>query len=247
VSSVCRAQSKPDPLDYPFKLGEKLEYTMSYGWFEIGKADVEIDHEFWMIDHKPYFYVQCRVKTAGFFSFFAKLNVCMDSWVDAQTLLPLQSSRDLSHGNKIDIRTDRFDYQDSVHISAYVEDVDSHRFHSFPSTDIPILDVLSTYLYLRHKGCDQNNGEALIPVRTFFSNDLYSFGMLASMNKTITLHDQRFLAQRYELLFPETDEFPSGKQAYVLASKDSLCLPLKLSIEMRYGDFTFDLVDHQLP
>ncbi len=244
-SSGSKAQSKSDTFDYPFKLGEKLEYSMSYGWFEIGNAQVFIDDEFWIINDKPHFYVQCQVKSVGFFGFFAKLNVCMDSWIDARTLRPLLSSRDFSFGNKIDIRTDRFDYQDSVRIAAYVEDVDSHRLHSFPQTQVPILDVLSTYLFLRNKGADNKNKRALIPVQTFFSNDLYNFGMAPSTTEEITIKEVNYYAQRYELLFPETEEFPSGKEAYVLASKDALSIPLKFSIEMRFGDFTFELVDYQ--
>lgn len=245
-SSVSKAQSKSDTFDYPFKLGEKLAFTMSYGWFDIGRAEVFIDEEFWLIRDTPHYYVQFQLKTLGVFNFLAKLNVCMDSWIDAKTLRPLLSSREVSFGNKIDIRTDQFEYEDSVQIAAYVEDVDSHRFHQFPNTDVPILDVLSTYLYLRN-GAEDIPNDSLLAVQTFFSNDLYPFGMISGVIEKTSINETNYLAQRYELLLPESDVFSSGKMAYVLASKDSLCLPLIFSIEMKYGDFKFELVDYQRP
>ena len=243
----CEAQSKSDTLDYPFKLGEKLEYSMNYGWFEVGTAEVEIDSEWWKIDGRPHYYVQSRVTTTGFFSFFTKLTVCMDSWIDAETLLPVQSSRDFSFGKKIDIRTDCFSYQDSVRVSSYVEDVDSHRFHVFPNAEVPVLDVLGAYLFLRHSISENRIGVNAFSVGTFFSNDLYPFSMIESSIAKITLNDRQYMAQRYELIFPKTDEFPSEKETYVLTTMDSLLIPLKFSLEMKYGDFSFELKNHYRP
>ena len=238
-----RTQSKGELPDYPFKLGEKLAYSMSYGWFEIGEAHVEIDNEWWEIDGRPHFYIQCKVRTTGVFSFFSRLDVCMDSWVDVQALRPTESSRNVAFGRSIDVRTDRFDYADSVRISTYVEDVDSKRFHVFVRNDTSLLDALSTYLYLRSQVLQSDPVGKTYSVRTFFSNDLYEFGMRYTKNQDFSLKDKKWSARRFDLLFPETEEFPSDKRAYVIATDDRLRIPLKFLIEMKYGDFSFELVD----
>lgn len=84
-AASSRAQSKVDISEYPFQPGEKLTYSMSYGWFEVGEVEVYIDQKLWPVEGRSHFYVQCQVKTIGFFSFLAKLEVCMDAWVDAET------------------------------------------------------------------------------------------------------------------------------------------------------------------
>lgn len=240
-SSVSKAQSKLDTFNYPFELGEKLTYSMYYGWFEIGTADVSIDESLWELDGQPHFYVQCQVHTNGFFSFFSKLDVCMDSWINVKTLRPNISFRDVVFGKRIDVRTDSFVYSDSVSIRTYVEDVDSRRFHIFPKTDTMLLDVLSTYLYLRSLDLANSTRNQFYPVRTFFSNDLYDFGMIYSAQETYDWKDQSGVIKRYDLIFPEVIEFPSGNQAYVLATDDDEKIPVLILIQMKYGDFEFRL------
>lgn len=242
-ATASRAQSKPDLPDYPFKLGEKLVYSMHYGWFEIGEAQVYIDESMWELNGRPHFYIQCKIRSIGFLSFFSNLEVCMDSWVDAQTLRPTKSSRDVVFGSRIDIRTDRFDYRDSVRISAYVEDVDAKRFHAFVRNDTLLFDAMSTYLYLRSLDLQSAVTRQTYPVRTFFSNDLYRFGMTFTESLDFEFKDQKRPARRFDLLFPETEQFTSDKQAYVVTSEDVDNLPLKFVMEMRYGDFSFELIE----
>lgn len=242
-ATVSRAQSKPDLPDYPFKLGEKLVYSMHYGWFEIGDAEVYIDESLWELNGRSHFYIQCKLRTIGFFSFFSNLEVCMDSWVDTQTLRPTKSSRDVVFGSRIDIRTDRFDYRDSVRVSAYVEDVNSKRFHAFVRNDTLLFDALSTYLYLRSLDLQSAGTSQTYPVSTFFSNDLYRFGMTFSESLDFDFKNLKWPARRFDLLFPETEQFSSDKQAYVVASADGDNLPLKFVMEMRYGDFSFELIE----
>ena len=234
------AQSKEEVSNFPFKKGENLLYTMNYGWFEIGEASVSIDEKYWYFKNQAYLHIQCELVTKGFFGFFAKLDVCMDSWVDPQTLRPLHSHRNIAFGNKIDIRTDRFSYGDSVRVHSYIEDVDSRRYHSFSSKGY-LFDALSTYLFLRSRASVRNPCDKTISVRTFFSNDLYTFGMTCIDIQNATWEDRVVEARKYMLHFPESETFPKGKKAYVISTNDARQIPLKFLIEMGYGDFTFEL------
>ncbi len=241
LSLSTNGQTKRSETTHPFKKDENLTYVMSYGWFEIGEASLTIDKEWWYLEEKPHYYLNCQLYSTGFVGFFSKIDVCMESWVNPKTLRPIRSSRDLAIGSKIDVRTDRFTYLDSVRIHTYVEDVDSRRYHAFDHSAVPIFDALSTYLFLRNQDQNQVKRQGTIPVRTFFSNDLYSFSMSYIHHEVYECDDRSIQVIKYELNFPESTTFPEGKRAYVLVTADANRLPVKFLIEMKYGDFSFEL------
>ena len=243
LSLPVLAQSEKKAGAHPFKKGEVLTYSMHYGWFEIGEATLSIDEEWWYLEKSPHYYINCKIESTGFVGFFAQLNVCMESWVNPNTLRPLRSHREVMFGKKIDIRTDHFTYSDSVRVQAYVEDIDARRYHAFAQSEVPLFDALSTYLFLRSSEANALAKSETKAVRTFFSNDLYQFGMTFAGTSTYDWHDRDVTVRKYDLLFPKSSSFPDGKKAYVLATNDRKSLPLKFSIEMNYGDFTFELKD----
>jgi hypothetical protein len=233
------AQSKTQASTYNFKSGEKLIYTMHYGWFEIGEAIVTLDDTYWYFEGKPYFYIQCAVTTSGFFGFFAKLDVCMESWVDARTLQPLKSNRNVYFGNKMDVRTDHFKYSDSVRINTYIEDEDKYRNRVFAKSDTVLLDALSSFLFLRSKPLNELYSD--VSVQTFFSNHLYPFSMKYKGLVGTEWKKKTINVKQYDLFFPESNAFPKDKKAYVYVLNSKENLPIRMLVEMNYGDFTFEL------
>ena len=168
VGAWCvKAQSVGNDENRHITPGEELLYTMNYGWFTIGKAEIFFDKEIWEVDDLSYYYLQCRVQTTGVFDFFTSTDICLESWIDVESLRPKVSYRQVFFGRKMDIRTDRYDYTDSVTISTYVEDVDRHQVKK---SDTITLDLLSTYLNLREI-IHQNIPSDTVFVKLHFSND----------------------------------------------------------------------------
>lgn len=233
------AQTNGQKTDYPFKMGETLTYSMSYGWFEIGEVVIALDDSWWYINGSPRFYMRCSVATKGFFSFFAKLDICMESWIDPKTLRPTRSHREATFGDKIDVRSDHFSYKDSVRIETFIQDENKWRHHTFENGEIPLLDPLSSYLFLRDAGAYLS--KVSIPVRTYFSNEVYPFGITYQGLIDYKWEEQQMQLRKYQLLFPVSDAFPKEKRAYVLATNDQARRPIKFLIEMSFGDFTFEL------
>ncbi|MEQ9404618.1 MAG: DUF3108 domain-containing protein [Cyclobacteriaceae bacterium] len=224
---------------HPFKKGEKLTYSMHFGWFEVGKAEISIDPELEYVDGKAHYSVQCSIYTAPWVKFFRNFNACYESLVNAQTLKPLVSYRDLKSGREIDIRTDKFYYGDSVKVHAYVEDLDENRYHTFGKKDVPILDFLSTYLHVRNVNFEKSDEP--VEVRTFYSNTLYEFQMFPQAHQTYNLKSRKVKARELKLEFPENEMFKKGKHGSLIISEDKEKLPLRVDINIILGSFILKL------
>ncbi|WP_425392904.1 DUF3108 domain-containing protein [Ekhidna sp.] len=241
VMILAGFQTQAQNKSYPFKPGEKLTYNMKFGWFNIGEAVVWLDPEFHYPNgkKKPHYKIQFTVSTASWFKVFSKLSICMESLIEASTLQPLRSDRDMEGKGKIDIRHDYFSYADSISVKAYIEDIDTWRYHKFPSGNTPVRDALSTYMWLRSR--DKSQFTKTVEVRTFFSNDLYEFKMLPGSSTTHRYDSRKVSALEFGLDFPEGEYFDSGKTGRVIMSDDLNRFPLRLEIDMTVGSFVFDL------
>ncbi|GAB4236094.1 MAG: hypothetical protein Tsb0034_10540 [Ekhidna sp.] len=224
---------------YPFKPGERLVYKMNFGWFNVGEAEMWLDPELHYQNSKPHYNLQFHAKTASWFKVFSKLEICMESLIQADNLQPYKSHRDLEGKNRIDIRHDFFKYGDSIKVNAYIEDIDQWRYHTFPNGNVPIRDALSTYLWLRSKRGREL--EKPIELRTFFTNDLYEFSMRPKGRTTYKYGGDKIAAREFELVFPEGEYFDKGKTGKVILTDDERMLPLKLEIDMSVGSFKFQL------
>lgn len=238
VGAWCvKAQSAGRDENRHLTPGEDLHYTMNYGWFTIGKAEIFFDKEMWEVNDRPHYYLQCRVQTTGVFDFFTSTDICLESWIDVASLRPELSYRQVFFGSKMDIRTDRYDYADSITISTYVEDVDRHQTIKVDLSDTLVLDLLSTYLNLREIIYEHERSDTTL-VKTHFSNDIYPFGIIHSGTKEEDL-------LKFDFIFPESDQYKKGNAAYILASKDHGIVPEKVVMELALGKLVFTLVDQR--
>lgn len=225
---------------YSFKPGERLIYKMNYGWFTVGDAVMWLDPEFHYPTDEPHYSVQAHIQTASWFKAFSKLEICMESLIQANNMQPLRSDRDMEGRNRIDIRHDYFKYgKDSIKVEAYVEDVDQWRYHRFEKGSVPVRDALSTFMWLRSK----NRNELLKPieVRTFFTNDLYEFTLRPKGKTYYKYNGERVAALEFELVFPEGEFFKNGRTGKAIVSDDERRLPLKFEIDMSVGSFKLQL------
>ncbi|MEP1096213.1 MAG: DUF3108 domain-containing protein [Cyclobacteriaceae bacterium] len=220
---------------HPFKPGEKLKYSMNYGWFEVGSAEAWIDPELQYIDSQAYYVVQLTAATTSWAKFFKPVNACFETLVNVETLQPLISRRDLKFGKDIDVRTDRFSYDDSLKIRTYIEDINKNRYHEYKLQDTPLLDFLSTYLHIRSMKLVGENRP--IKVGTFYSNTLYEFQMIPGDQRQYNRRN----AREYSLQFPKNEMFGKGKHGKLILSDDWTKLPLRIDINLILGSFYFKL------
>ncbi|MEP1094666.1 MAG: DUF3108 domain-containing protein [Cyclobacteriaceae bacterium] len=228
--------------DHPFKVGEVLTYSMHFGWFEVGEAEFWIDPELRYINGDAYYSVQGEINTSSWARIFKAITGCFESLIHVETLQPLRSHRTMNSGKKtVDVRTDNFTYSDSLKIHTYVEDVDEHRYRSFPRKEnIPMRDFLSTFLLLRTV---QFNDNQPLDMRSFYSNTLYELRVIPGREKEYDLKKKKITSREYKLEFPKNEYFKKGKNGSAIVSEESDRRPLRIEIDMALGSFYLKLDD----
>ncbi|MEP5613484.1 MAG: DUF3108 domain-containing protein [Cyclobacteriaceae bacterium] len=234
-----QAQNK----SYPFKQGEKMTYSVFFGWFDIGEAEVWIDPEIHFEQGIPHFMVRLNITSSPWFRFLKPMDMCFESLINVNDLRPTNSFRDIKQGRKVDIRYDKFSYRDSISVEAYIEDIDKHRSHKFAFSEIPFRDALSTYLYLRSR--DLANATDRIEVRTFFSNELYEFYIEPEDKGRFNMDGDRIPTAEFKLIFPPSDLMAKGKAGSVIVSADERQIPLKFKVNLNVGSFALVLDEIQ--
>jgi len=234
--------SSAQEVDHPFKLGEKLNYSMHFGWFEVGEAEFWIDPELQYIDGEAYYSVQGEINTSSWARIFKAITGCFESLIQVETLEPLRSHRTMYAGKKIDdVRTDHFSYSDSLKIHTYVEDLDEHRYRSFSRmVNIPMRDFLSTFLFLRTVQFNENKP---LNMRSFYSNTLYELKVVPGEQKDYNLKRKKIASREYSLEFPKNEYFKRGKNGSAILSEESDRRPLRVEINMALGSFYLKLAD----
>lgn len=224
---------------YPFKLGEKLEYTMQYGWFKIGEAIITIDPTL-QGNNKDQFLVQCKLKTTGLAKLLADLQACTETYVDVSSLLPELAIWEINNDKRNETKGEFYTYSDSVIVLEKREFPYKKRTRSFSKKKGQVRDPLSTYLWLRSQVPSTINN---IETQVFFSGKVYPFGMVALEPADYKRDSGKEEVLRYELVFPVSTAFPKGKKGKVIVSNDAQKIPLKFEIEMNLGTFHFTLVE----
>lgn len=229
-------------VDHPFEPGEILEYSMHFGWFEVGKAEFWIDPELQYIDGEAYYSVQGQINTSSWARIFKAITGCFESLIHVETLQPLRSYRTMNSGKKIDdVRTDHFSYSDSLKIHTYVEDVDEHRYRSFNRKEnVPMRDFLSTFLLLRTVQFKDNQP---LNMRSFYSNTLYDLKIIPGKEKDYNLKKKKIKSREYRLEFPKNEYFKKGKNGGAILSEEPDRKPLRIEIDMVLGSFYLKLDD----
>ena len=229
-------------VDHPFKPGEKLVYSMHFGWFEVGEAEFWIDPEIQIIDGEQYYSVQGQINTSSWARIFKAITGCFESLIHVETLRPYRSHRTMNSGKKtVDVRTDSFTFSDSLKIHTYVEDVDEHRYRSFPRKEnVPMRDFLSTFLLLRTVQFEDNQP---LDMRSFYSNTLYELRVVPGGKKSYELKKSKIPSREYKLEFPKNEYFKKGKNGRAFVSEQSDRRPLRIEIDMALGSFYLKLDD----
>lgn len=229
-------------VNHPFKPGEVLTYSMHFGWFEVGEAKFLIDPELQYIDGEAYYSVQGQINTSSWARIFKAITGCFESLIHVETLQPLQSYRTMNSGRKtVDVRTDNFTFSDSLKIHTYVEDVDEHRYRSFPrKANVPMRDFLSTFLLLRTVQFRDNQP---LDMRSFYSNTLYELRVIPGIEKEYDLKKKRITSREYGLEFPKNEYFKRGKNGSAILSEEADRRPLRIEIDMALGSFYLKLSD----
>ena len=236
VVSFCPQLSQAEGYEsLPFKVGERLEYDLAWGFLPVGRATLHL-HSLTEINDVSCFLIKFSVRTNSFADTFYKVRTTIESYVTEDFSKSILYRKDQQEGKTKRMVEVDFNYQKGK--AVYKRSDGAHSSIAIPEY---VLDPLAMAYFFRLKNLKENK-EWTIPTcdGKRFNNILIRSGQ----KKKISVPAGKFDAIE---TFPEMknlrgvfNKSPDGLLK-VWYSRDRRQLPVKISSKVIVGSFNAEL------
>lgn len=225
-----------------FTRGEKLEYTVSFGIFSIGSAEMIIQDNFYRINHRDCYKVDVYGRTTGVVDWVAKVDDHWGAYVDSAGLVPHMSYRNIKEGNYRKNEIIRFDHRTNL-IEAKVLDKKTGDFKepNYYAAPENVRDMLAGYLYLRAMDFSTLKKGDIFTIRGFFEDTFYELDVKYRGKDKIKTKAGKFNAIKLAPIMPENKLFDGEDSILAWISDDKNKIPLKVEAKMFIGSTSVEL------
>ena len=231
---------------FNFKNGEHLDFKLSYGWFTVGKASLDIDQTFHDYKDQSCYKVDVKGETAGLLGVFTHVDDRWGAYVRNDNLLPLHAYRNIEEGKYMRVeKTDFYHEQGKVEVLRYDPRKDKRKPAKEYDIKGEVYDLMSSYLYLRNLDFSKYGKGDTIKVNTFYEDTLYNFNMVMRGIETFDSKVGDLKAYKLNFLIPPSEIFPNEDGIVAWISADSNQLPLRIEAEMFFGTAYCDLTSYR--
>lgn len=246
INASAQVVLDDEPAAYHFKKGEQLEFDLSYGWFTVGKATMNIDNQYHFYGNRQCYKVDAKGRTAGLLGVFTHVDDKWGAYITKDELKPLHAYRDIAEGKFKRIEKTYFDHENKkVEVMRYNPTKDEKT--SSNVFDIPenVYDLMSSYLHLRNIDYSGYKVGDTIRINTFYEEELYNFKLLYGGVELIDTELGELRAHKTHLLMKPNKVFPNEKGIVAWISADANHLPLKIEAEMFFGKAYCELTSYR--
>jgi hypothetical protein len=231
-----------------FVSGEKLEFSINYGWFKLGEAVALHGERQNFMNGLDHYSVDVEAKTVGFLSFIKNVDAHFLSFLQKDSFKPTYSEKQVLEGKIRWDQTNYFNYDSMVaDVSIHTNKNRPHRHHLVDLNE-NTYDILGTYMYLRNIEWKRMEiGDSLM-LSTQYEKRVYDFGIENGGFETIEWEGDEYKAYKLYVLFPVSGTFPEEKAViFWVIEKDGIRLPVLIEANMRIGRVTCKLEKYSVP
>ena len=229
-----------------FARGEKLEYKVSYGIFNIGEAQMLIDDKFYRINHRECYKVDIFGKTTGMVDWVANVDDQWGAYVDSSALVPHISYRKIREGGYKKDEVVRFDHKVNL-IEAKVKNKKTGEYKEPMVYIAPkgVRDMLAGYLYLRTIDFASMPVGNVFKISGFFEDSFYELDIKYKGKDKIKTKAGKFKAIKLEPIMPDNKLFDGEDSILAWISDDENKIPLKIQAKMFIGNVGVELKSYE--
>jgi len=240
--------SKPIP-------GEKIDYSVSFGVFNAGKASIITDTITYNLDDNEVFKIDVIGRTIGVFDFFTKVRNNWGAYITTSDLKPQKFYRYLQEGKyrKNEILNFQSD-SDSVQIvvlDKFTKDFVEYRYLHFENDIQKIIRSyfmnywIASLAYLRSLDYSSILSQEMVEIPYFEDNDKFKYQMKFLKRESIQTKIGEINSIVFAPLIPENKLFKEQDAVKFWLSDDKNKVPLKLLAKMNFGNFVIEIENYK--
>ena len=214
-----------------FKPGEKLSYTMKYGFFTAAQADIRVEESPTKFDGKPAYHIIAEGKTAGTFDVFYKVRNRYETYVDETTLMPYfyaENRHESSYKH-----TDKVTFDQTNHKITAAKGV-------FPYTG-QVFDFVSVYYFCRCIDVSKLHIGDKFDIQYFLEDGVHTLSITYSGKEKMACSMGTFNCLKFNPTIIPGRIFKKNSKLYLWITDDNNRIPVKAHVEVVVGSITMDL------
>ena len=226
------APPRPDlPAVLPFGPGERLVFSIDYGFINAGKATMEV-REIRKLGGVPCLDIGTEAKSNAFFSKFYKVWDRAQTYLEVETVLPRRFEKHIREGSYRKDRVIKFDRKHSFARYQNGEEI---------STDIWTQDELSSFYYLRTLPLEVGRD---VIIDTHADHKNYPLKVIVHARETVKVGAGTFDCWVIEPVIREGGIFSAKGTLTIWVTADEFRMPVKLRTKIVVGSITASLVEY---
>lgn len=219
-----------------FKEGEKLVYKVYYNmgrlWVGAGTANFNVNLE--TFNGKKAYHIIADGNTLKSYEWFYKVRDRYETYIDAETMLPMKFVRNVNEGGyKI--------YNNVTFNQNIGQAVSTNGVFKVPNC---IQDVLSAIFYARNIDFTKYKPGDKIPFSMFLDDEVFNLYVRYIGKERITTKYGTFNTIKFSPLLIEGTIFKGGEKMMVWVSDDNNHVPVRVDSPILVGSIKVDLVDY---
>ncbi|MCS6824027.1 MAG: DUF3108 domain-containing protein [Cytophagaceae bacterium] len=236
--------------DTPVKLiptnygtNEQFELRVHYGFITAGEAKVEVLNDYYLINNRVCFKVQCTGRSIGAFDLAMRIRDTWSSYIDTSTKIAHRSFRHIEEGKYYLKEMVQYKYDTKKAIL----DNEKRKSKSHEEYDLPgeVHDIVSGAYYLRVIDYESMNPGDMFTITAFFENKIYNMKMRYKGKEVIKTSFGKIEAYKLAPIMPENSLFEGENSIRCWLSADKNRLPLKIEADMFVGAVEVDLKSYK--
>jgi len=223
-----------------YQPGEKLKYSLKYGFIKGGYLSFTVKDTLWngINTHE----LELFAKTAGMVDAIFKVRDKYASYINPLTDQPLKSVRDIREGRYKYYNEVTYDYnslhQDSITINS----------KKSGSVRVPphIHDIVSAFYFARRFKFNDNMKKGdILEFTTYFSDEIFPLKIKYTGTQTI---NTKFGKKKCYMFNPVTEVgrvFETEDDMKIWVTCDKNHIPIKAKVNLKVGSFSCELVEYK--
>jgi hypothetical protein len=217
-----------------YKSGEQLKYLVHFGFIDGGVAGLFLEDL--DVSGRKIHHAKATGKSVGVCEKLFKVRDVYETFMDAETGLPVKAIRDISE--------DTYKYYDEVLFNRNENFVITKRKGKVKVPEKTI-DVLSAFYYARRAMFTDLKPGKVISMQTYFDDGTFALEIRYKGTETIKTKFGKVNCLKFSPVVEPGRIFDSEDDLTVWISNDKNFLPMRIQLDLLVGSVKCDLVEYQ--
>ncbi len=243
ATAISQKTHKPQyvaPVTNAFGPGEKLTYTVRYGFVKGGEGYFTVVDT--VIDGRHTNHVTVAGRTTGVADFFYEVRDSYETFLDRESQLPVLSKRNIKEG--------RYRYNDVVSydrannlMNKWVKKRNNPVETKVQEAPEKIMDIVGAFYHARNNAFDSRLmvGDTIY-YKTFFSNEVFDLNIRYDGTETLKTPLGTKVCYKFTPVTEVGRSFKSSEDMHLWITADANRVPVRIKFDMTVGSFTIDLI-----